>query len=162
MRCDSHCAVAEPISQPVADRIDRIDMSQSRCPDAAELTEFLRGRLPPAESEALEQHLAECDACAQRLEACDASDPLVSFLKQGARFEAETVLHDDQFAARVVEQAREGRVESDDGPLEFPDVPGYEPLALIAQGGMGSVFKVRDRELGRLAALKIPRGDRRF
>ena len=43
------------------------------------------------------------------------------------------------------------------GPL--PEIPGFEVLSYVAQGGMGIVYKVRDPTLNRTAALKIPRAD---
>jgi serine/threonine-protein kinase len=44
--------------------------------------------------------------------------------------------------------------------VPLPSIPGYEVLGVLGQGGMGIVYKVRHRELDRLAALKMIQSQR--
>jgi serine/threonine protein kinase len=51
------------------------------CPDAASLRRYLLGDTPPPDAEAVEQHLATCPQCMQRLEGMRADDSLTLDLR---------------------------------------------------------------------------------
>ena len=147
------------------------------CPERDRLVQFLLGHLPEPELETLEQHLSDCAACGDTLQALNAEDTLVQLTRsaQPALPEADLV---DDLIPRVQQllsdptsaidpatgPARDERAEGIRRllrPTEEPDELGrlatYRVLDHLGTGATGVVFEAQDEQLERTVALKILR-----
>ncbi|MCE3017544.1 MAG: protein kinase domain-containing protein [Pirellula sp.] len=131
----------------------------TECPTNHQLKAFTLGQLSNDDSDALFQHISDCDRCRSELETVeDARDSLIVSLRdpvEYANFRAEP---ECQLA---VVKALGALANSDNGQdrAEFDRLPKtigeYDILRPIGSGGMGKVFLARHTKLGREVALKV-------
>ncbi|MEZ6138720.1 MAG: protein kinase [Pirellulaceae bacterium] len=138
------------------------------CLQVEEVGQLLTGEVDAARTSELEQHLANCIDCRQRLEQQVGDD--------GWWNETESSLRSQHVAAHVAASLRDAEDERADaaslgetrlresvldllGPTDDPNMLGrigpYEIIGLLGQGGMGAVFKGFDRLLNRFVAIKM-------
>src|SRR5947209_6379105 len=130
------------------------------CPDEEQLRAFLLDTLQGAGRVGVGSHIDACPACQAVLDRLsDGTDGLVARLRGPALAVSFPEALSDQLLERVQEPATEPHTEPQAPPpgLGPPQLPGYEVLGVIGQGGNGTVFMARDQQTGKTVALKIPR-----
>ena len=120
--------------------------TQAEHPSVKELTAFASGQLSESQAEDVERHIDVCDPCTQTLIGLSTDDTFVGLLQQ---------------AGNPATQATMGVTHLDFGSASsaakeaLAEHSRYEIVELIAQGGMGKVFKAKHRMMDRTVALKV-------
>ncbi len=105
-------------------------------PDASLLEAYALGKVSPPASDTLAVHLETCVDC-RRVVAAAPADPFLQGLRDATLSDATMVETDEPI------------------PPALLNSPDYEVVHRIKGGGMGVVYLVRHRGLGRLEALKV-------
>jgi len=138
------------------------------CLHDEEVGRLLMGEVDAARTSELEQHLANCIDCRQRLEQQVGDDGWWNETESSLRSQhvaphVAASLRDAEdrpaYATSLGETRLRGSVLDLLGPTDDPNMLGrigpYEIIGLLGQGGMGAVFKGFDRSLNRFVAIKM-------
>lgn len=107
------------------------DLRGSVCPDENKLLDFVQGRLPTSEVDAIDLHADRCVACRKAID-----EAVCAFRERSTRLELVSMGTVTRFVGGDVLDGR------------------YRIIRFIARGGMGEVYEAEDQILGARVAVK--------